>query len=111
VNNTAIEQNVEVVFVDQDYTGDSAGHALDRSQASRSEKDFVLLPRRWVSERSFGWMNRFRGLAWDYERLPKRLKNLLLGFCCSNACQVRSFHGFRLIVHRPKGVLAPHHPG
>ena len=29
-------------------------------------KGFVLLPRRWVVERSFGWIARFRRLARDY---------------------------------------------
>jgi transposase len=36
----------------------------------------VLLPRRWVVERSFGWLNRFRRLARDYERLPETLAGL-----------------------------------
>jgi transposase len=41
----------------------------------------VLLPRRWVVERSFAWMARFRRLARDYERLPGTLKGLhLLAF-------------------------------
>ena len=30
---------------------------------------FVVLPRRWMVERSFGWAARFRRLARDYERL------------------------------------------
>ena len=34
---------------------------------------FVLLPRRWVVERSFGWLARFRRLARDYERLATTL--------------------------------------
>jgi transposase len=38
----------------------------------------VLLPRRWVVERSFGWMARFRRLARDYERLPETLAGLHL---------------------------------
>jgi transposase len=33
----------------------------------------VLLPRRWVVERTFGWLGRFRRLARDYERLPETL--------------------------------------
>lgn len=37
---------------------------------------FVLLPKRWVVERSFGWMIRFRHLARDYERLPETLAGL-----------------------------------
>jgi transposase len=35
-----------------------------------------VLPRRWVVERSFGWVARFRRLARDYERLPETLKDL-----------------------------------
>jgi transposase len=34
---------------------------------------FVLLPRRWVVERSFAWAARFRRLARDYERLSDSL--------------------------------------
>lgn len=37
---------------------------------------FVLLPRRWVIERSFSWMARFRRLARDDERLPQTLAGL-----------------------------------
>lgn len=33
-------------------------------------KGFVLLPRRWVIERSFGWLMRCRRLVRDYERDP-----------------------------------------
>jgi transposase len=33
----------------------------------------VLLPRRWVVERSFAWAARFRRLARDYERLAATL--------------------------------------
>ncbi len=36
-----------------------------------AKKNFVLLPRRWVIERSFAWAARSRGLAKDYERLPE----------------------------------------
>jgi transposase len=37
------------------------------------EKKFVLLPRRWLVERSFAWLNRFRRLARDYERMADHL--------------------------------------
>ena len=38
-----------------------------------AKRGFVLLPRRWVVERSFGWAARFRRLARDYERLAMTL--------------------------------------
>ncbi|EAR20396.1 transposase [Nitrococcus mobilis Nb-231] len=41
-----------------------------------AKKGFVVLPRRWVVERSFGWLARFRWLARDYERLPTVLSGL-----------------------------------
>ena len=33
-------------------------------------KGFKLLPRRWVVERTFGWLGRCRRLSKDYEALP-----------------------------------------
>ena len=41
-----------------------------------AKRGFVLLPRRWVVERSFAWTARFRRLARDYERLPETLAGL-----------------------------------
>ena len=41
-----------------------------------AKRGFVLLPRRWVVERSFAWAARFRRLAGDYERLPSSLAGL-----------------------------------
>ena len=43
-----------------------------------AKRGFVLLPRRWVVERSFAWAARFRRLARDYERLETTLKGLHL---------------------------------
>ena len=71
---------VEVAFVDQGYTGaDAAAQAqaegirLEVVKHTEAKKGFVLLPRRWVVERSFGWLGRFRRLARDYERLAESL--------------------------------------
>ena len=41
-----------------------------------AKRGFVLLPRRWVVERSFAWAARCRRLARDYERLPETLAGL-----------------------------------
>jgi transposase len=79
----ATDQHVEVVFVDQGYTGDNAEQAAAKHDIQllvvklpQAKKGFVLLPRRWVIERSNAWMARFRRLARDYERLPDTLKGL-----------------------------------
>jgi transposase len=29
---------------------------------------FHILPKRWIAERRFGWLNRYRQLSKDYER-------------------------------------------
>ncbi len=34
-------------------------------------KGFKLLPKRWVVERTFAWLGRYRGLSKDYGRLPE----------------------------------------
>jgi transposase len=72
--------NVEIAFVDQGYTGaDAAKQASDHGiklevvKHTEAKKGFVLLPRRWVVERTFGWLGRFRRLARDYERLTETL--------------------------------------
>jgi len=76
-------QTVEVAFVDQGYTGEVAEQAaaehglrLEVVKLPEAKRGFVLLPRRWVVERSFGWLARFRRLVRDYERLPDTLKGL-----------------------------------
>src|ERR1041385_5133874 len=79
----ATGHNVQVAYVDAGYTGEQAADAAE-SQGIRLEvvklpdakRGFVLLPRRWVVERSFGWLARFRRLARDYERLPETLAGL-----------------------------------
>jgi transposase len=72
---------VEIAFVDQGYTGEAAadqasdhGIQLEVVKHTEAKKGFVLLPRRWVVERTFGWLGRFRRLARDYERLANVLE-------------------------------------
>ena len=76
----ATGENVQVAFVDQGYTGeqpmaDASAHGikLEVIKHHEAKRGFVLLPRRWVVERSFAWAARFRRLARDYERLASTL--------------------------------------
>jgi transposase len=76
-------ETVEIAFVDQGYTGENAAEAaeehgikLEVVKLPTAKRGFVLLPRRWVVERSFRWMSLFRRLARDYERLPETLAGL-----------------------------------
>ena len=79
----ATGEQVEIAFVDMGYTGANAAQAaqahgirLEVVKMAEARKGFILLPRRWVVERSFGWAARFRRLARDYERLPETLAGL-----------------------------------
>jgi transposase len=79
----ATGETVEVAFVDQGYTGQEPAEAaaaqgirLEVVKLPAAKRGFVLLPRRWVVERSFAWTARFRRLARDYERLPETLAGL-----------------------------------
>ena len=86
----ATGETVEVAFVDQGYTGpspeaDAAAHGirLDVVKLSEAKRGFVLLPRRWVVERSFAWKSPFRRLVRDYERRLDVLAGLhLVAFVC-----------------------------
>lgn len=76
----AVEEPVHLAFVDQGYTGEEPAEAaaqegihLEVIKHHQAKRGFVLLPRRWVVERSFAWAARFRRLARDYERLPATL--------------------------------------
>jgi transposase len=71
-----VEEPVKVAFVDQGYTGEKPAEAAAEQgiqllvvKHHEAKRGFVLLPRRWVVERSFAWAARFRRLARDYERL------------------------------------------
>jgi transposase len=75
---------VKLAWADQGYTGEDAKrqaseHGIDLQvvKLPEAKKGFVLLPRRWVVERSFGWLARFGRLSRDYERLPTVLAGLL----------------------------------
>ncbi len=77
----ATGQQVEIAYVDQGYTGQAAAAAaeaqgiqLEVVKLPDAKRGFVLLPRRWVVERSFAWTGRFRRLARDYERLQSTLE-------------------------------------
>jgi transposase len=95
-------RSVELAYVDQGYTGERAAEAASKQKIELSvvklpgaKRGFVLLPRRWVVERSFAWATRFRRLAKDYERLPETVIGLhFVAFAC-------------LMLHRAISLLGP----
>ena len=79
----ATGENVQLAWVDQSYTGEEPlqaaaehGIQLEVIKLAEARQGFVLLPRRWVVERTFGWIARCRRLARDYERLPTTFAGL-----------------------------------
>lgn len=86
----ATGQSVTLAFVDQGYTGERAAKAaeaqgidLEVVKLPEAKRGFVLLPRRWVVERSLAWATRFRRLVKDYERCAQTLADMhLIAFVC-----------------------------
>jgi transposase len=84
------DNNVDVAFVDQGYDGPNAAEAAAANDVElivvklpKAKKGFVLLPRRWVVERTFAWATRFRRLVRDYERYASTLAGVhLVAFVC-----------------------------
>ncbi|MEO0887489.1 MAG: transposase, partial [Cyanobacteria bacterium J06648_10] len=66
---------LKVIWVDQGYSGKNfenavkqvCGESVRVEVIKRSSKAFEKLPKRWIVERTFGWLNRFRRLSKDYE--------------------------------------------
>lgn len=76
----ATGDTVTLAYVDQGYTGKAAAEAaaaegitLEVVKLPEAKRGFVLLPRRWVVERSFAWVTRCRRLVKDYERYATTL--------------------------------------
>jgi putative transposase len=69
------------LFVDGGYQGPDFQKALTKIlpqleteivKRSDRTKGFVVLPRRWIVERTFAWLNRCRRLAKDWENLNRK---------------------------------------
>lgn len=98
-------ENVKLAFVDQDYTGQEPAEAargegieLHVVKLPEAKKGFVL-PRRSVVERCFGWLNRFRRLARDYERYRKPWRG------CSSSSSPSSCSAMRLLCSKVHNTL------
>ena len=71
--------SLENVIADGGYQGKATADAvraeadipLEIVKRSDKAKGFVLLPKRWIVERTFGWLGRCRRLAKDFEHLTR----------------------------------------
>jgi len=86
----ATGETVKLIYVDQGYTGEkpaeaASAHGIELCvvKLDEAKKGFVLLPKRWVVERSFAWMTRCRRLVKDYERYAATLAGFhVVAFVC-----------------------------
>jgi putative transposase len=78
---------LRLIWADQAYAGDLLPWlwALRPWRKVRLEivrrpegiKGFLLLPKRWIVERTFGWFNRYRRLSKDYEYVTQTSEAML----------------------------------
>jgi putative transposase len=72
---------LRLIWADQAYAGDLIDWLwglrpwrkvrLDIVRRPEGAKGFLLLPKRWIVERTFAWLGRYRRLSKDYEYLPR----------------------------------------
>lgn len=69
---------LQLIWADGGYAGQLidwvktlAGWVLQIVKRSDDVKGFVVLPKRWIVERTFGWLGRYRRLSKDYEELAE----------------------------------------
>ncbi|OKH47994.1 IS5 family transposase [Phormidium tenue NIES-30] len=78
---------LEVVCVDQGYSGENFARAIREvcgeqvrvEVIKRTSKTFEVLPKRWIVERTFGWLNRYRRLSKDYEVYTELSEAMIYG--------------------------------
>jgi len=80
-------RRIRLIWADGGYAGKLVqwvselrpGNPLKLEIVKRSDKvkGFYVLPRRWVVERTFGWLGRHRRLSKDYEYLPETSESMI----------------------------------
>ncbi len=80
-------RRVKVIWVDQGYSGTRfaeqvrqiCGEHVRVKVIQRQSPVFELMHKRWIVERTFGWLNRFRRLSKDYELYPETSEVMIYG--------------------------------
>ena len=78
-------KRLHTIWMDGGYRGEDFAHwiidvfrwIVEVVLRPLEKKGFTLLPKRWVVERTFGWLNWCRRLSKDYERLPEISETLI----------------------------------
>ena len=66
---------------------------LEIVKRSDDTTGFVVLPKRWIVERTFSWLYRYRRLSKDYEQLPENSEAMIL-IAMINLMSRRLAHGY-----------------
>lgn len=92
-------RRIRVIFADQGYTGKliimvKTLFRINLSIVSKvASHTFKVLPKRWVVERTFAWLTRYRRLSKDYERYPATSEAFIY-LAMSNLMMTRLARGF-----------------
>ena len=77
-------RRLQVVWADGGYEGDLwvwiytlFQIVLAIVKRSADATSFVVLPKRWIVERTFAWLGRYRRLSKDYEHCPKSSEGMI----------------------------------
>ncbi len=61
-----------------EWTASFGNWVLEIVKRSDDVVGFVVLPKRWIVERTFGWIGRYRRMSKDYEMLPASSEAMIL---------------------------------
>jgi len=85
---SSLISDLKIIWVDQGYSGNNFANAIASLGMARVEvikretKEFQVLPRRWVVERTFAWLTQNRRLVVDYEQLPEISEAMIYAAMC-----------------------------
>ena len=78
------QDKIQKIWADGAYRGDlidwvqeSLDAVLDVVERDEDQDGFEVLPRRWVVERTFAWLGRYRRLSKDYERCTRSSEGVI----------------------------------
>ena len=85
-----LNRQLVVEVITQRYRGYIQAHARDGTQNSLALWRFPSAPRRWVVERTFAWLGRYRRLSKDYEHRSEYSETWV--YVASIARMLRTLH-------------------
>ena len=87
----AEQERLQRLWADQNYSGELVEWAngfenleLEIVKRPDGAQGWVLLPKRWLVERTFGWFGRYRRLAKDYEATCESSEDLIYAAMINN---------------------------